>query len=109
VDDHLATRWSANGEGQWIQYDLGAPRTVSYVKVAWYQGNTRRSTFDVLVSGSATGPWTTALAGRQSSGTSLALETHDFTDVPGRYVRLVGHGNSVNLWNSLTEAELWGN
>jgi poly(beta-D-mannuronate) lyase len=30
-------------------------------------------------------------------------------DTAGRYVRVVGHGNSVNTWNSVTEAEIWGN
>ena len=109
VDNNLATRWSANGDGQWIQHDLGGTRTVAYVNLAWYQGDVRSSTFDVLVSGSPTGPWTTALAGKQSSGTSLALQSHDFGDVSGRYVRIVGHGNSVNLWNSITETEIWGN
>jgi hypothetical protein len=109
VDNSLTTRWSANGDGQWIQYDLGATRTTAFVKLAWYSGNTRRTTFDVLASGSPTGPWTTALLGRQSSGTTTALETFDFPDTSGRYVRIVGHGNTVNLWNSLTEIELWGN
>jgi hypothetical protein len=108
VDNNLGTRWSASGDGQWIQYDLGAPRTVGYVRLAWYSGNTRRSTFDVWVGSAPTGPWTTALAGGQSNGTSTALETHDFDDVPGRYVRIVGHGNSSNLWNSITETEIWG-
>jgi hypothetical protein len=30
-------------------------------------------------------------------------------DGPGRYVRIVGHGNTVNLWNSISEVEIWGN
>jgi len=109
VDGSLATRWSANGDGQWIQFDLGFTRTVSSVKLAWLSGDVRTSTFDVLISGGATGPWTTLLAGRQSSGTTLALEEHDVADTGGRYVRVVGHGNSVNMWNSVTEAEIWGN
>jgi len=109
VDNLLSTRWSANGDGHWIQYDLGATRTVASMKIAWYNGNTRRSTFDALVSGSPTGPWTALLTGRQSSGTTTQLETHDFTDAPGRYFRIVGHGNTVNGWNSVTEVELWGN
>ena len=25
IDNDLSTRWSADGSGQWIQYDLGAP------------------------------------------------------------------------------------
>ena len=76
--------------------------------MAWYQGNTRRSTFDVLVSASVGGPWTTAAATRQSSGTTTALETYDVTDTAGRYVRIVGHGNTTNSWNSLAETEVWG-
>jgi hypothetical protein len=109
VDDDLGTRWSASGDGQWIQYDLGATRTVKYVRLAWYNGNTRTSTFDVLVGGAPDGPWTTALAGKTTTGTSTALETHDFTDAGGRYVRIVGHGNSMNAWNSITETQIWGN
>jgi hypothetical protein len=107
VDGSLSTRWSANGDGQWIQYDLGSTRTVAFAKVAWYQGNARTSTFDLQISGSATGPWSPLLTGRQSQGTTV-LETHDFTDTSGRYVRLVGHGNTVNMWNSVTEVEWWG-
>jgi hypothetical protein len=109
VDGNLATRWSANGDGQWIQYDLGSTRTVSSVKLAWHSGDVRNAIFDVQISGASSGPWTTLLAGRQSNGTTLALEEHDVPDASGRYVRIVGHGNSVNLWNSVTETEIWGN
>jgi hypothetical protein len=108
IDGNLGTRWSASGDGQWIQCDLGATKQVESVRLAWYSGNTRSSTFDVLVSGSSSGPWTTLLLGGQSSGTTTALETYDISDTSGRYVRLIGHGNSVNTWNSLSEAEIWG-
>jgi hypothetical protein len=107
VDDNLATRWSASGDGQWIQYDLGSTRTVSSLRVAWYQGDVRTSTFDVLVGSGATGPWTTLLTGAQSRGT-LGLETHELSDTSARYVRIVGHGNTSNAWNSVTEAQIWG-
>ena len=107
VDGSLSTRWSASGDGQWIQYDLGSTgNTVSYVKVAWYKGNERTSVFDVLVSNNGTS-WTTVLPG-VSSGNTLALETHDFPDATARYVRIVGHGNTANAWNSITETEIWG-
>jgi len=81
---------------------------VSTVKLAWYQGNTRRSTFDVLVGAAATGPFTTLISGRQSGGTTTALETYDLTDTGGRYVRIVGHGNTTNAWNSISETQIWG-
>jgi hypothetical protein len=108
VDGSLATRWSANGDPQWIRFDLGASRTISFVKLAWYKGDTRVAHFDVEVAAAAGGPWTPVLAGARSNGNSLALQTHDFPDTPARYLRILGHGNSANLWNSITEAEVWG-
>jgi endoglucanase len=108
VDNNLATRWSGNGDGAWIQYDLGATRTVQSVNIGWYQGNTRVSTFDVLASDSPTGPWTTLAAGRQSAGNTTAIEAYDVTDGSGRYLRILGHGNNLNGWNSLTEVQIWG-
>jgi len=105
VDDSLATRWSANGDGQWLELDLGSVRTVGYVKAAIYSGNTRQSVFDIQVSGGG-GLWTTVWSG-SSSGTTTALETFDFPDAGGRWVRYLGHGNSVNAWNSVNEIQVF--
>jgi lysophospholipase L1-like esterase len=107
VDNDLATRWSANGDGQWLTLDLGSVRTVAYVKVAAYQGNTRQNRFDVQVS-SDNVAWTNALAGAATTGTTTAEETFELTDRPARYVRYLGHGNSVNAWNSVTEISVFG-
>jgi hypothetical protein len=108
IDGSLATRWSANGDGQWLQIDLGAPQLVGSVKVAAYTGNVRQNRFDVLVASAAGGPWTPARTNVSTSGTTTALETFDFTDVTARYVRYLGHGNSASSWNSVTEIEVWG-
>lgn len=105
LDNNLSTRWSANGDGQWIQFCLSDTVSITGVQIAFYNGNTRTSTFDVLVGNDGTN-WTTASAGRVSSGTSLNLETFIFTPRDGKYVRIVGHGNSVNLWNSYTEVTI---
>jgi hypothetical protein len=105
VDNNLATRWSANGDGQWIQLDLGTARTIGYVNVALYQGNTRTSRFDIQVS-NGSGLWTTVWSG-SSSGTTTAEQKYDFTDVSARWVRYLGHGNSLNLWNSVSEVSVF--
>jgi len=105
VDGNLATRWSANGDGQWLQVDLGAAQTVGYVRVALYQGNTRQGRFDIQVS-SGGGTWATVWTG-SSSGTTTALQTYDFTDIGARWVRYLGHGNSANGWNSVSEIEVF--
>ena len=108
VDNSLSTRWSANGDGQWLQVDLGSTRTISYVRVAAYNGNTRQNRFDIQVSGSSTGPWTNVLTNALTSGTTTAEQTFAFPDATGRYVRYLGHMNTVNTFNSVTEFSVFG-
>ena len=106
VDSNLTTRWSGNGDGAWIRYDLGTAQTVSYVKIAVYNGNSRQNRFDLQLS-SDNVSWTNAITGGLTSGTTTALQTHDFADATARYVRYLGHGSTVNTFNSLTEVEIW--
>ena len=105
VDNSLATRWSGNGDGAWIQYDLGATRTVTHVNVAVYNGNSRRNSFDLQVS-TGGGVWTTVWSG-QTSGTTTAEQAYDFPDTAARWVRYVGHGSDVNTFNSVTEVSVF--
>src|SRR6266446_10044677 len=106
LDKNLATRWSAQGDGQWIRYDLGALATVDHVDIAWYLGNTRIAYFDIQVS-LDTVTWTKVFSG-QSSGQTLQLDRYAFPTTTGRYVRIVGHGNSSSTWNSITEVGILG-
>ena len=106
VDGSLSTRWSAEGDGQWILYDLGSSATVTSVHIAWYQGNKRTTKFDVQTSLNGS-TWTTVFSG-SSSGKTLNLEVYDVADSAGRYVRIIGHGNTANKWNSITETKILG-
>lgn len=105
LDNDLNTRWSADGDGQWIQFCLGTTASVGEVQIAFYNGNVRTSRFDILVSTDGAA-WTTAAAGLVSSGTSPALESFTFNPTTAKYIRIVGHGNSVNTWNSYTEVKV---
>ena len=107
VDNNLGTRWSGNGDGATIQYDLGSTHTISYVKIAVYNGNGRRNRFDLQVS-SGNGVWTNVVTNKETSGTTTQLETHDFGDVDARLIRYVGHMSNIGTFNSLTEVEVWG-
>src|SRR5438445_664979 len=106
LDNNLATRWSASGDGQWIQYDLGALAAIDHVDIAWYLGDARIASFDIQVS-LDTVTWTQVFSG-QSSGQTLQLESYAFPTTPSRYVRIVGHGNSTSAWNSITEVAILG-
>lgn len=101
IDNNLATFFSAEGDGQWIQYYLGRSESVTGVALAWSQGDKRVYSFDVLVSTDAVN-WTKAYSG-SSAGNTLALEQHQFPAVLASYIRVVGHGNSANTWMSLCE------
>src|SRR2546422_4950650 len=110
LDNNLATRWSASGDGQWIRYDLGAVMAVGPVNIAWYRGTEWASAFDIEVSLDSL-TWTRVFTGR-SSGQTLQPERYDFPVAPGRYVRIVGHGQwsgttQLSLWNSITEVAIY--
>ncbi len=110
LDADLSTRFSSSGDGAYIILDANGAATVAYVRIAWHNGSTRQSYFEIYTSTDnqtytkaypATGNGT-------SSGTTTALETYDFTDGSARYIKVIGHGNSSNAWFSPTEIEAWG-
>jgi poly(beta-D-mannuronate) lyase len=109
VDGDLGTRWSGEGDGAWLQLDLGAEMTVSEVRLAVYKGAARQNVFELQYwDGSG---WVTAYDG-ESGGASAGLEAFAFPEpVETTKVRYLGHGytgEGVGDWNSLTEIEVWG-
>ncbi|WEV26665.1 polysaccharide lyase family 7 protein [Streptomyces sp. 71268] len=110
VDDDFGTRWSGEGDGAWLQLDLGAAKTVSQVKLATYRGDSRRNRFQLQYwTGSS---WSTAFDG-SSSGTGTGLESFAIRPVETTKLRYVGHGyagedGTTGTWNSLTEVQVWG-
>lgn len=104
VDGNLATRWSANGDGQWLTLDLGAVQPVTKLALAYHQGNVRAGRFDVLLS--QDGANFSKVAGAVTSASTLERETYDFADAAARYVRIVGHGNTTSTFNSIAEVDV---
>ena len=102
LDGNLSTRWSANGDGQWLRLDFVNRQLVTFVTIGVYNGNGRRNQFDLQASDNGV-DWTSLVTGAQTSGTTTAEERFDVPPVITRYLRYLGHGNSVNTWNSVTE------
>ncbi|WP_165444911.1 chondroitinase-B domain-containing protein [Gracilibacillus phocaeensis] len=100
IDGDLTTRWSAEGE-QWIQYELREEMAINKVQLAWMNGNKRITYFDIETSVDGN-TWNEIFSG-ESSGETSELETYPFSDTYVKYVRINGHGNSENNWNSLAE------
>lgn len=106
IDGSLTTRWTALGKGQYITGDLGAFKTVSGLRIAWYRGSLRRSSFQILAR-LADGTTRTVFSG-QSSGTAQGLELYTFAPVTTRYLRVVVNGNTendyANMWEMAVDA-----
>ena len=41
IDNNLGTRWSNSGLPSWIEYELASSRTICYLDIAWYRGDSR--------------------------------------------------------------------
>ena len=103
VDKNFKTRWSVNGDGQWASLDMGSFKEVNQVQLAFYAGDERTYDFELQVSNDGVS-WRDVYGRRQqSSGRTEQLENFDFPSQNVRYVRYVGHGNSLNNWNNLLE------
>ena len=106
VDDNLSTRWSASGNGQTLTLDLGTTRTVGGLSVAFDTGDWRAFNFDVLTSTDGSN-WTAARSAAQSSGRTIDLEAYGLPTAQARYVRIVGHGNSKDTANNVSEVHVY--
>ncbi|WP_275724467.1 polysaccharide lyase family 7 protein [Vibrio furnissii] len=103
LDQDMMTRWAANGDGEWAMLDYGSVYEFDAIQASFSKGNERVTSFDVLFSTDGDS-WVTVIEGAQSSGRALGLERFQFEPaVEARYVRYVGHGNTQNQWNSVTE------
>ncbi|MCR2806795.1 S-layer homology domain-containing protein [Paenibacillus soyae] len=112
----MESRWSASGQGQWLQFDLGEPLSVTYLKLAFLNARDRLSSYEIRASNDPSFEESIVALPRRSS---RALQAEDSVlqpyvlDNPGpaRYWRLIGYGNSASgssgSWNSLMEAQLY--
>jgi rhamnogalacturonyl hydrolase YesR len=104
LDYDFNTRWSCDGKGQWILYDLGALKMVNSVDLAFFNGNIRKGIFAINLMKTLTD--SVQVFNGRSSGTTAALENYDFTDQQARYVKIIGQGNTSSTWNSITETRI---
>jgi F5/8 type C domain-containing protein len=109
-DHNLETRWSHEGTGSWIQFDLGSQNLICSMDIAWYKGDERSSTFSIDLSADGTN-FEKVYEGT-SSGTRLTPETYNFArSTPARFVKLIVDGNTDDFsdltdWAAVTEVKI---
>ncbi|MBL8957301.1 MAG: discoidin domain-containing protein [Myxococcaceae bacterium] len=106
IDRDTATRWSGEGDGAALTITLRHLSLVDAVELAWYNGSTRTATFDLLTSvdGASYAPQLTRVQSQRLAGYELSA----VGPVQAQYVRIVGHGNTRNDWNSIREVRVRG-
>ncbi|GGA81490.1 hypothetical protein GCM10011369_24310 [Neiella marina] len=102
-----SSRWSSEGDGKWLIVDLGEAFDIREVRTAWYKAEERSSYFDLEYSLDGQ-TWQLIGEEYQSTIGTSGFETWPVSDADGRYIRVIGHGNSAadNNWNSLLEIEV---
>ena len=101
ADMDFTTRWSAQGDLQWLMYDLGEEKEIGKILLATFRGTTRALSFSVELSNDGVN-FTEVYKG-SASGTTDGLEEFTFDSASARYVRLKGYANNKDKWNSVTE------
>jgi hypothetical protein len=108
-DNNLETRWSHEGIGSWIQFDLGTQTLICSIDIAWYKGDERSNNFSILLSNDGNN-FESVYQGT-SRGTSLSPETYNFANAPARFVKLIVDGNTDEFsdltdWAAITEIKV---
>lgn len=90
-------------EEAWAIFDFGGQTRFDTMGLSYNQGTVRVYTFDLYVSDDGVN-WKEIFKGQKSDGKTNSFNMFDLSGVKGRYLKYVGRGSTVNLWNSITEA-----
>lgn len=111
LDGNIGTMWSADGDNQWLLLTLKEPFSVQHVKLAFQPGQKRESYFDILGSDDMV-TWEQVLTKSNSCAFTGDPQVFDFPTSKAakefRYIKLIGHGNSTDTWNYISEFRIFG-
>ncbi|MDA3892696.1 MAG: T9SS type A sorting domain-containing protein [Salinivirgaceae bacterium] len=87
TDNNLETGWGFAGEQQWIELNLGIEANLSYLMLAFYQGDERYHNFEIHASSDQVNYST--LATYRSFGISLNLQKVLVPETSAQFIRFV--------------------
>jgi hypothetical protein len=103
VDGNPGTRWSsAFSDPQWLQVDLGSSQQICQVTLAWEAAYA--TSFQIQVSATGTGDWTTIYSTTTGTGGTQTLGVTG----TGRYIRMSGTSRATPYGYSLWEFAVYG-
>lgn len=111
TDDNVASMWAAKGDNQWLILKLKEPFKIQHIKISFGQDNDKEYYFDVLGSEDMIS-WDPIILKSNSCSFSGNLQVFNFppskSSMEYSYIKLVGHGNSINSWNYISEFKILG-
>ncbi len=111
LDGDTKTKWSSNGDNNWLIAKFAEPFKISHFEMAFLEGQNYSSYFDIYASKDHLiwEPILTRVASCSFTG------DRQIFDVPALnknteylYIKYVGHGNSLNSWNNISELKIFG-
>jgi uncharacterized repeat protein (TIGR02059 family) len=110
-DENLSTRWSAIGDNQWLKMKLSNFYKISHLEIAFLPGQSAAYTFDILASPDSI-TWEPILINSKSWRYSGDSQVFDFplmfSTTEYSFIKLVGHGNTLNDLVSISELKIFG-
>jgi hypothetical protein len=98
ADGDFATRWSANGNGQWVEFTFNGVNPITKVGLTGYQ-------YDKAYMFEINGKQFVNQANRPQ-GTLIEYDLSDL-NIQSNKVRIIGHGNSESGYNSYREIQFY--
>jgi parallel beta-helix repeat protein len=110
-DDDLTSKWSVSGDNQWLLFKLYGSYKISHLSLAFLTGQKYESYFDIYASTDNVS-WEPILIKATSCNFSGDFQVFDFpaakTGTEYLYIKLIGHGNSLNNLNTISELKIFG-
>jgi hypothetical protein len=107
IDGDENTIYAVDGDGGVpVILELEHSAQITGAAVALSRGNQRMGRFHILISEDKEN-WITVYQAESGGGTE-GFEGYTFRGVSGKYVQILGFGNTANSWNSFREIEIFG-
>lgn len=106
TDMDYNTRWSCETQGSYVTLELAEVSPVAYIGIAMYSGDERQSVVSIQIS--EDGENFKEVVTRYSTSVTLNMEPISLGGTyNAKYIRVLGYGNTINNWNSITELRVY--
>jgi uncharacterized repeat protein (TIGR02059 family) len=111
LDGNYLSNWAISGDNQWLLLSLSKPYKVSHIGISFLKGQKYSSAFDIYASPDNIN-WDPILIEAASCDFSGDAQVFDFpaalTATEYTYIKFIGHGNSKDAMNTISEFTLFG-